>query len=71
MITLTRLNKTRLAVNCDLIERITATPDTNIHMVTGDHLVVLEPLEDVLALIEEARARVISRALSAVLEGGL
>lgn len=71
MITLTRLNKARMAVNCDLIERITETPDTILTLVTGDTIVVVETLETVVALVEEFRGRVIARAATAFTEGGL
>ncbi len=35
MIILTRLNRSRFAVNPDLIERVQATPDTTLIMVDG------------------------------------
>ena len=43
MIELTRLNGSRLAVNCDLIKYAEAAPDTMLTLVTGEKLVVLEP----------------------------
>ena len=42
MIRLTRLNRTPLVVNCDLIEHVASTPDTVIFMTTGQKFVVLE-----------------------------
>ena len=44
MIVLTRLNRSRFAVNPDLIERVQATPDTTITMVDGATFVVTETM---------------------------
>jgi flagellar protein FlbD len=46
MIEVTRINHTPLVINADLIEHLEATPDTVITMTTGQKLVVLETLED-------------------------
>ena len=43
MITLTRLNGSAFALNCDLIERVDATPDTVLVMLDGSRYVVAEP----------------------------
>jgi flagellar protein FlbD len=43
MIQLTRLNNTRLAVNCDLIKYVEEAPDTVITLLNGEKLVVREP----------------------------
>ena len=42
MICVTRLNRTLVVLNCDLIEHIEATPDTVISMTTGQRITVLE-----------------------------
>ena len=42
MIELTRLNDTKLTINCDLIEFIEETPDTIITFSNGNKLVVKE-----------------------------
>jgi flagellar protein FlbD len=56
MILLTRLNKQPVVVNADLIKFIERTPDTLITLVSGDRLMVLESLEDVVdRAIEYAR----------------
>lgn len=47
MISVTRLNKTQLIINADLIENVEATPDTVITLTTGKKLVVLEAPEAV------------------------
>ena len=62
MIVLTRLNRTRFAVNPDLIERIQASPDTTLHMVDDRVYVVVEDLDVVIDLIVAYRARVLGAA---------
>jgi flagellar protein FlbD len=62
MIVVTRLNRTRFAVNPDLIERIQAAPDTTITMVDGATFVVAESMDDVIEQITRFRARVLATA---------
>ncbi len=62
MIVLTRLNRTRFAVNPDLIERIHASPDTTITMVDGATFVVTEPLDEVIESVTRFRARALALA---------
>lgn len=47
MIQLTRINKHTLVLNADSIEQIETTPDTVIHLTSGQKLVVLESAEEV------------------------
>ncbi|MDL9977869.1 flagellar FlbD family protein [Microbacterium candidum] len=62
MITVTRLDQTRFAVNPDLIERAYASPDTTLHMVDGGVFVVKESLDELTGLIVAYRARVLAAA---------
>lgn len=62
MIVVTRLNGTRFAVNPDLIERIHESPDTHLVTLDGAAYVVLESLTEVVELIAEYRAYVLSKA---------
>lgn len=62
MIVLTRLNGARFALNPDLIERADANPDTTLLMVDGTTYVVTEPIDELVELIVDFRARVLSRA---------
>ena len=55
MIHLTRLNHTSLVLNADLIESIEVTPDTVISLTTGEKLVVLEPVDEVVRRVVEFR----------------
>jgi flagellar protein FlbD len=66
MITLTRLSGTVFALNCDLIERVDATPDTVVTLVDGKKYVVAESLEDVLHGVRQHRSEVL--ALSAAID---
>jgi flagellar protein FlbD len=45
MIIVTRLHGPSLAVNCDLIERVEATPETVLTLVDGSRYVVREALD--------------------------
>ena len=68
MITLTRLNGSAFALNCDLIERVDATPDTVLVMLDGSRYVVSEPLPEVIARVRRHRAEVV--AMCHALEAG-
>ena len=48
MIQLTRINRTPLVLNADLIEHIETTPDTVISLTNGQKFVVLETAEEVI-----------------------
>ncbi|WP_243230411.1 flagellar FlbD family protein [Microbacterium sp. CIAB417] len=62
MIVVTRLNRTRFAVNPDLIERIQASPDTTLIMVDGATFVITETMDEVIEQIIDLRARVLAAA---------
>ena len=64
MIVVTRLNRTRFAVNPDLVERIQAAPDTTITMIDGAPFVVTESMAEVIERIVRFRARVLAAAAS-------
>lgn len=51
MIQLTRINRTALVLNSDLIEHIEVTPDTLISMTTGQKFMVRESAEEVIARV--------------------
>jgi len=60
MIHLTRLNRSPLVLNCDLIEQIETTPDTVISMATGQKIMVLESTEEIID-----RVRIFRRSIAA------
>ena len=47
MITVTRLNGKNLIVNAELIRSIEENPDTTITLINGDHIIVKEPMQQV------------------------
>lgn len=62
MIMVTKLNDASFAVNADLIERVSADPDTTLTMVDGVRYVVRESLTEVIDRVTSYRAEVLSRA---------
>ena len=62
MIIVTRLNGPPMALNCDLLERVEATPDTVLTLVDGTKYVVSEGVEVVIDRVREFRASVIALA---------
>lgn len=59
MIVVTRLNGPPLALNCDLIERAEATPDTVLTLVDGTKYVVQESVDEIVKRVREFRAAVV------------
>jgi flagellar protein FlbD len=62
MIELTRLNGSRLIVNCDLIKYAESSPDTVLTLITGEKLIVLESSGEISRRTLEYRAQVLSAA---------
>ena len=62
MILVTRLNGHPVALNCDLIERAEATPDTVLTLVDGTKYLLLDSVEEILMKVREFRASVIALA---------
>jgi flagellar protein FlbD len=59
MIIVTRLHGSRMAVNCDLIERVEATPDTVVTLVDGSRYVVRESVAEIVDKVRAFRASVV------------
>ncbi|MCH7525874.1 MAG: flagellar FlbD family protein [Planctomycetes bacterium] len=56
MIILTKLNKATVVLNAEQIKMIESTPDTLITLINGDHMIVRDSVEEVVAkAIEYAR----------------
>jgi flagellar protein FlbD len=55
MISLTRLNNTRLVINPDLIVSMEETPDTMISLSTGEKIAVQEKVKEVIRRVIEFR----------------
>jgi flagellar protein FlbD len=58
MIQITRINRVPLVLNSDLIEHVEATPDTVISLTTGQKLVVLESVDEIVRRVIEFRRAV-------------
>jgi uncharacterized protein YlzI (FlbEa/FlbD family) len=59
MIQLTRLNNKPMMVNSDLIKFVEQSPDTLVTLISGEKIVVLEPVEQVLARVIAFRRSVL------------
>jgi flagellar protein FlbD len=59
MITVTRRNGTTFALNPDLIERVEATPDTVVTLVSGTKYVVAETVKEIVDEVCNFRAAVL------------
>jgi len=59
VIQLTRLNNTRLAVNCDLIKFVEEAPDTVITLLNGEKLIVRETTAEVIECVRQFRRSVL------------
>lgn len=55
MIKLTRLNGQEFVLNSDLIKSVDARPDTYITLISNDHIIVREAMEDVVKRTLEYR----------------
>ncbi len=53
MIAVTRLNGERFVLNAELIRTVEENPDTIITLVSGEHLLVSEPMKEVVRLAIE------------------
>ena len=62
MIILTRLNGEQFAVNCDLVERVDAHPDTVLTLVDATKYIVAESLTEVVERVRDFRAAVLARS---------
>lgn len=62
MITLQRLNRTIIALNPDLIERIEEIPDTVVTLTDGKKVLVVETIDEIVESIISYRALVSARS---------
>jgi len=53
MITVTRLNGKKIVVNAELIRSVESNPDTTLELTNGDHILVRESMDEVVALTIE------------------
>ena len=60
MITVTRLNDSKLVINSDLIEFVESIPDTIISLTTGKKIIVKESTSKIIQLVAEFRNKICS-----------
>lgn len=73
MICLTRLNSTKLAINSDLIKFVENAPDTVVTLTTGEKLMVLESMAEIVTKVVEFRRRLfgLSPVVASTLEAAV
>jgi len=69
MIKLTRINHLPLILNSDLIEHVESTPDTIISLTSGQKLVVLESVDEVVNKVIQFRRAIYAGAWLPPLDG--
>jgi flagellar protein FlbD len=62
MIVVTRLHGSSVTLNCDLIQRVEATPDTVLTLVDGTRYVIRETPGEVVEKVRAYRASVVALA---------
>jgi len=62
VIVVTRLNGGMFGVNPDLIQRVDSAPDTILTLIDGTKLIIDESMDEVIARVNEHRARVLARS---------
>jgi len=68
MIQVTRLNRTEVVLNGDLIEQIESTPDTVITLTTGQKIMVLESPPEIIERVVDYKRSILNPDLSRALE---
>lgn len=61
MIQLTRLNKSEIMINSDLIQYVEETPDTVITLTNGQKIVVVEPALEIVNKVVEYKRRIFAQ----------
>jgi flagellar protein FlbD len=62
MIILTRLDKSRILVNLDIVKYIESMPDTLVFFQNGDSLIVQESLEEIERRVLDYKTRILNLA---------
>ncbi len=62
MIIVSRLNGHEFALNCNLIEKVEANPDTVVTLIDGTKFVIAESVPNVIDLIRTYQASIIAAA---------
>lgn len=64
MIQLTRLNNSRVTINSDLIKFVEQSPDTVITLLSGEKILVQEPVEQVVERVVDFRRALLSAVVT-------
>ena len=64
MVHLTRLNGERFVLNADAIQQVEAMPDTVITLLTGEKLLVREPVEEIIGRVVDYKRRLFSGVIT-------
>lgn len=64
MVVLTKLDGSEFALNCDLIETISANPDTTIRLVNDKIIIVRETLQEVIQKTIDYRKQIYQLVIS-------
>lgn len=65
MIQVTRLNRSSLILNSDLIEIVEATPDTVISLTNGERLMVMESPDEIVGRVVTFRRSILNPVIVA------
>lgn len=63
MIHLTRMNRTPMVLNADLIEHLESTPDTVISLTNGQKIIVKESPDEIVRKVIEYRREIFCKPL--------
>ncbi len=63
MINLTKLNDVTFVLNCDMIEHMSANPDTTIYLTHGNFYIVKESVDEVIRRVIAYRREIFSNLL--------
>ena len=64
MIVLSKLDNSPILVNLEAIKYLESTPDTLIHFLNGDSLLVREKLDDIEKIVQKTKADILKKALN-------
>ena len=64
MINLTKLNDSKIVINSDLIEFVEALPDTIVTLTTGQKIMVIESVEDVVNKVIEYKRNILHKPIT-------
>jgi flagellar protein FlbD len=69
MIELTKLNRKKFVLNCELIESVESTPDTVVTLRNGKLIIVAEPPQEVVRLTIEYKRGLFSGLIAPLAKG--